>query len=652
MGSNGTANAGGLPAQAGSVPVSEREVADALELILASEAFARVERPSRFLRHVVETVLQGQGGTLKESLIGVQVFDRNATWDPRADPVVRQEAARLRKRLARYYETARPGVRIELPVGSYVPVFHRIPGEPGADEQPPSGNGARSAPETEEDERSGAAPLAAAVAVPSASRRAWLWSTSGVLVAAVLAAAWLHFRASFSVEPVSIVVLPFASLSSDPANEYFAAGLTDEIADELVRLKALKVMARTSALAFKGKNMDVREVGQRLKVAFVLEGSVERSGDDARISVHLERVSDGAQVWSGTYDRRVKDLLTIQSDLAAAIARNLRVSTGATAAQRHVPREEAHDLYLRAVFDVQPMTPDSIGRAELELQRATQIDPEYAEAWFALGLARFNKPASRALNRNAAETNEVKALYRKALSLDPDLAGAHANLGFIAMVDDWDWAGAERELRLASRNGPYAFAETTHALLLGYRGRFREADSRMASAVSLDPANPTVLQYLGGLRYWEGRFPQANATYQQILKRYPDQLGPRIMLNLSYLESGQAELALTNLRAMEQQFPPIRLEEAMALGKLGRREEGLRLIRQLETEYERNPRVARQWFALAWAALGNHAQAVKWLQRSADLHEFQVLNLVVNPAFVEMRNDPAFRKLVHRIGLN
>jgi Flp pilus assembly protein TadD len=123
-------------------------------------------------------------------------------------------------------------------------------------------------------------------------------------------------------------------------------------------------------------------------------------------------------------------------------------------------------------------------------------------------------------------------------------------------------------------------------------------------------------------------------------------------LSLSYLESDQAGLALTNLRAMEKRFPPIRLEEAMALGKLGRREEGLRLIRQLETEYEQNPRVARQWFALAWAALGNHDQAVKWLERSADLHEFQVLNLAVNPAFAEMHNDPLFRKLVHRIGLN
>jgi TolB-like protein/tetratricopeptide (TPR) repeat protein len=650
MGNSGTAPAGGLPAQAGAVLVNESEVAAALELILASEAFAHVERPSRFLRHLVETTLHGQGSTLKESLIGVQVFERDATWDPRADPVVRQEAARLRKRLSRYYEAAKSGVRIELPVGSYVPVFHRVPGVPAAEQEPAPGDSAQSAPDSREDAHYGASPLAAAIVVPRASSRA-LWFTAGVVVAAVLAVAWPYFRVSFSGAPVSIVVLPFTSLSTEPANEYFAAGLTDEITDELVRLKALKVMARTSALALKGHAADVREVGQRLNASYVLEGSVERSGDEARISAHLERTSDGAQVWSGTYDRRVKDLLTIQSDLAAAIARNLRLSVGATAAQRHVPKEEAHDLYLRAVFDTQTMTPDSIGRAEQELQRATRIDPEYAEAWFALGLAKFNKPASGAFSRTAAETNEVKALYRKALSLDPDLASAHANLGFIAMIDDWDWAGAERELRLASHNGPHAFAETTYALLLGYRGRFREADSRMASAVSLDPANPTVLLYLGGLRYWEGRFPQANAMYQQILERYPDQLGPRIMLNLSYLESGQAGLALTNQRALEKRFPPIRLEEAMALGQLRRREEGLRLIRQLETEYEQNPRVSRQWFALAWASLGDHAQAVKWLERSADLHEFQVLNLAVNPGFAEMRDDPAFRRLVKRIGL-
>ena len=153
------------------------------------------------------------------------------------------------------------------------------------------------------------------------------------------------------------------------------------------------------------------------------------------------------------------------------------------------------------------------------------------------------------------------------------------------------------------------------------------------------------------VRYWESRFPEAIALARQVLERYPNLLGPQMMLNLSYIEEGQPELALENLRSIEKRFPPIRVLEVMALSRSGHREEGLRLIHQLESEYEQDPGVFRQWFALAWASLGDHPQTLKWLQRSADLHEFQVLNLAVNPAFAEMRNDPGFQALVKRIGL-
>jgi len=140
-------------------------------------------------------------------------------------------------------------------------------------------------------------------------------------------------------------------------------------------------------------------------------------------------------------------------------------------------------------------------------------------------------------------------IYRKALSLDPDLAEAHSSLGFIAM-NDWDWEGAERELRLASRNGPTAPAENNYGLLLAYRGRFAEANRRMASALALDPLNAVTIVYAGSVRYWEGRFPQAIAIFQQVLERFPNQLNPRLMLNLSRIQSGQAELALADIQKM------------------------------------------------------------------------------------------------------
>lgn len=616
------------------------EVAAALDLILASDPFVRVERPSRFLRHLVETTLRGEQTLLKESLLGIQVFGREASWDTRIDPVVRQEAARLRKRLARYYETASPEVRIELTVGTYIPVFRRVAGQLAASD-------IAHTEVTHPDISVQPTPQAA----PKARRGLWLACAAGLLLGAALVWPWRFFEAASTANVPSIVVLPFTNLSADPANAYFADGLTDEITGELVRLKSLKVLARTSALAFKGKSGDVREVGRQLNVSHVLEGSVERSGDQVRISAHLERVSDGSQVWSQTYDRQAKDLLTVQSELAAAIARSLQVGSGAAAASRHVPNEEAHELYLRAVFEMQNTTPQSLAKAEQSLQRAVRIDAEYAPLWFALGLVKYNLSAASGRPRTPAELAGAKALYRKALALDPDLSTAHANLGMIAMVYEWDWAAAERELQLASRNGVNSPAETTYGLLLSYRGRFSEADRHLELARSLDPANPSMLTYIGAVRYWEGRFPEAIALNRQVLERYPDQLNPQFMLNVSHIEAGQAALALANLRELQTRFPPIRLFEVMALGRSGRHDEGLRLIQQLEAEYARDPAVFRQWFALAWASLGDAAQTMKWLERSADLHEFQVLNLAVNPVFAEMRNRPEFRAMVQRIGL-
>jgi tetratricopeptide (TPR) repeat protein len=259
--------------------------------------------------------------------------------------------------------------------------------------------------------------------------------------------------------------------------------------------------------------------------------------------------------------------------------------------------------------------------------------------------------AASGRNPTPAEIAGAKQFHRKALTLDPGLSSAHANLGQLAMIFDWDWATAERELQLASQNGSSAPTEMMYGLLLSYRGQFREADRHAELARSLDPLNPVILGTAASIRYWERRFPEAIALGQQILKRYPDQLNPQEGLDLAYIQSGQADLALKSLGTMVAKFPPIRLFEVMALGRSGRREEGLLLIRQLETEYEQDPHVFRQWFALAWAALGDHVQTVKWLDRSADLHEFQVLNVAVNPAFAEMRNDPGFRALVKRIGL-
>ena len=618
--------------------VSAAEVAAALDLILVSDVFAKVERPSRFLRHVVEASLRGQQNLLKESLLGIEIFGREPSWNPRIDPVVRQEAARLRKRLARYYETASPEVRIHLPVGTYVPVFHRVAGETVEPNI------------SDPDASLEVAPLADAPGGARTPKR-YLWiALAAVLLLAVSAvAAWRFFKKSSTGSPPSIAVLPFTNLSTDPANEYLAPAFSSEITDELGRLNSLRVIARSSARAFKSSGSDVANVGRQLNVSYVLQGSVERSGDEVRISAHLERTSDRIRLWYQTYDRQAKDLSAIQSELTAAVARTLQVSSGRPAGTRHIPTAEAHELVMRALFEIEKATPESVAKGEQDARRVIQIDPDYAYAWTLLGGARETAGPARGLSSTPAEVSEAKEFFRKALEIDANLSDAHAQLAAMEMID-WDWTSAENDFKLALRS-QNAGAESKYAMLSAFRGRFSEADQQIGVASSLDPVDSGTLLDVVQVRYMEGRIPDAIMVSTKAVELYPDQILLQLLLNLSYIQDGQTERALANLHRLEAVYPAARLFEVMALGRSGRREEGFHRIQQLETEYEGDPNVYRFWFALAWASLGDHAHTLKSLERSADLREFGVLTLAVIPNFAEMRNDPGFRALVKRIGL-
>ena len=613
---------------AGEIP--HDAVLAALDSLVASAAFGKAERPSRFLRHLVETSLGGEGHLLKESVLGAEVFGRRASWDPRLDPVVRQEAARLRKRLAHYYETggAESEVRIELPVGSYVPVFRRKPVE--IDTAPI------------ETEHAGDA--------PARRRRGWVYyAAAGILCITGAVIAWRGFSQRESL--ASIVVLPFTDLTGDPADQYFSEGLTDEITDSLARIKTLRVMARSSAFQFKGKTVDVREVGRLLGVTNVLEGSVERSGDRVKIIAHLERTSDGSLLWSNTYERKASDLFAVQSELAAGIAGGLRVAAKVPKA-RHVPNAEAHDFVMKARYDTQQMTTESLTRAETEFQHAIDLDPEYSTAYFGLANAKYDQSAARgSAYRTEVERKSAQQLFQKALELDPDFTDAHAMLAALAMQYDWDWGRAERELQLAAAGPSSVNAEDYYALLLIFRGRFSEAEQHIQRALDRDPYSTAARIDVSVARNLEGRFAQAREISQQMAAEYPKMIGPQGMIGLTYIEEGHPELALPILRQLKQRFPPAQVFEAMACARAGRREEALRLIRPFEEKYP-DPGVAMQWFALVYAFMGDEPNTVKWLERSADRHEFQALNLAVHPVYAPMRNSAGFRALERRMGLN
>jgi TolB-like protein/Tfp pilus assembly protein PilF len=625
-----------------SASIAPSAVRVALEEVIASPDFAKVERPSRFLRHLVEATLRGETHRLKESVLGVEVFGRKSSWDPRLDAIVRQEAARLRKRLARHYEAAgaQAPVRIDLPVGGYVPVFvscsQSLESPAG---QAATGNLTAMAAEVIRSDQ------------PTLTRKR-IFAAGVILCALAGAIGWRYWRTVVAEREnrFSIAVLPFTNLSADPANQYFADGLTDEITDLLARNRTLRVSARASASQFGTKSGDLGNVGRKLNVANVLEGSVDRSGDRIRIIAHLERVSDGSHLWSNTYERQTADLFAVQSELAQAIAGNLKAAEGLPAAPKHVPSAEAHDFYLKGRYELQQLTPASLNLAEADFQRAIDLDPAYAAAYAGLGTARYDRSPAWTQVRMDADRTAAEEAYRKALELDPDQTGVHAPLASMKMQYDWDWAGAERELKQALAGAPDANANVYYAFFLLFHGRLEEADPYLRRAQDLDPFGSATLNNIALARAFQGRYTAALDVLQKLLMAAPNMVAPQLVMGSVHILQGHPDVALADFEKLEQRFPQAQMYEAMAQAAAGHRAAALQLMRPYEEKYP-NAGIPMQWFALAYGFMGDEANTVKWLGRSADGREWQALNLAVNPIFASMRTSPGFRALKKRMGL-
>ncbi len=491
-----------------------------------------------------------------------------------------------------------------------------------------------------------------AVRAKGALRPRWIVPAlvSGLVFSTAVGLVFLWNYLPRQAEPIAIAVLPFANLSADTANRYISDGFTDEVTTSLARAGGLKVIAGASASQAKAKTADAREAGRALHVAYVLDGNVERSADRIGIVARLERVSDGALLWSRTFERKATDLFAVETELVAGIANNLKV-TAPVSTGRHVPDAEAQELVLKARYEGQQVSTNSLARAKEYFQQAIDRDPQYAEAYSGLAIAEYNQISARGSTGQTEDGRRtVDRTARKALELNPDLPAARAILATLAMQYEWDWAGAEREFQLAEATSPNATIEGQYAFLLVFRGRFGEADQHIRRLLELDPFSTSTLVNLSLYRNLEGRFAEAREISQRLAAQYPAMIPPQQVIGQTYLEEGHPELALNVFRQLEPRFPQIRVYEAMAYARAGKRAEALGLMRPFEEKYP-DPGVTMQWFALAYASMDDEATALKWLQRSADRHEWQILNIGVNPIFLKMHNQPGFLELERRIGL-
>ncbi len=437
--------------------------------------------------------------------------------------------------------------------------------------------------------------------------RLWLSKRNGAVESARTAA-------SAVVSDKSIAVLPFVDMSEKKDQEYFADGMAEEILDLLVTIPALKVIGRTSSFQFKGKNEDLRAIGAKLGVAYVLEGSVRRSGDRVRVAAQLIDARDGTHRWSGTYDRDVGDVLKMQDEIAAGLVRALDITLGANSLQARPPlaNSEAYSLYLRGRYAVDRFDKQGFDEAALYFQQALRLDPTFAVAsgWLsfaheAQGEWAFVAPdVAFEKARRAAET---------ALKLDPNLAIAHALLGGVHAAYDWDWVAADRELKQALILAPSdELALWGTARLSMAVGRWDEALTQMNAGLSQNPVTPYYFQGLDWIQMRRGHLPEAEAAARRALEISPTYVSAHYFLGLVLLARGEPEAALA---AMQQETPEGGQLGglAMAYFALGRQAESDAALARMTKE---QANVFAFEIAEAHAFRGERDQAFQWLDRA------------------------------------
>ena len=475
---------------------------------------------------------------------------------------------------------------------------------------------------------------------------------AGIGIGAVAGWFALH-RSAASETPPSIAVLPFANVGGNPANLYFSDGLTGEITDALSKLKGLRVIARASAFQFRGKENDLRSIGKQLNVTHVLEGSVERSGDQVKIVARLDRVSDVSQIWSSAYERKSADLFSVQSEIANGIAFSLGVPLHAARPASHVVRDpEARDAYLRGFFEVEQITPES-----LDAPRRTSNAPSKSIRSLLGRLRGLSAVAAKTVGaavagvRSLEQRKKVEQLCQKALELDPNVTRARALLGEYAMQYDWAWERAMQEFQAILADGPNADAEQQYGMALVFQGRVQEAEEHLLRAQILNPLGIAQIIKMGLARDIVGRFEEARREFERVLLLHPSSMPARVMIDYIDIDEGRTDRALADFKALEPRFPGAPLFEAMALARAGRKQEALRVIHPLE-EKGIDESLSVYWFALVYAYLGDAANTVKWLELSADRREYQTMYIKVQPPFAFLRNDARFHVLKKRIGLD
>jgi TolB-like protein/Tfp pilus assembly protein PilF len=449
----------------------------------------------------------------------------------------------------------------------------------------------------------------------------------------------------------SIAVLPFTDVSPSKDQEYFSDGLSDELITDLAKTPGLKVVARSSAFQFKGKNEDLHSVAQKLGVASVLEGSVRKEGNRARISVELIQADDGFQLWSETYDREIKDIFAVQDEIARAVVDALQsklLKGDATLADSsRVTNSEAYQAYLQArYFIARGMDKEDLTKALSFADQAVKLDPNYAPAW--AERARVLEAMARALVIDEADGfRRARASAEKSIALDSKLAAGYLALALVQINQDWDWKGASASLEKARQLTP---GSVNVLRIQGYldrnMGRVDEAIALYRQAIALDPLNSDFHATLADQLYGLGRYEEAKTELTKAEELNSQHSSLHLIRSEILLMEGHPPEAVAEIEKETSDWQKL-TGEALAYSAAGRHQDSDVALRDLIAKHQND---CAYQIAEVYAYRGEVDQGFEWLDRAYRQRDPGVRELTNDPLMKSLLHDPRYAQLLRRMG--
>jgi serine/threonine protein kinase/Tfp pilus assembly protein PilF len=450
----------------------------------------------------------------------------------------------------------------------------------------------------------------------------------------------------------SIAVLPFVNLSADKENEYFSDGLAEEIINVLTKVPELRVIARTSAFAWRGKEEDLRTIGERLRVGTILEGSVRRAGNRIRVTAQLINVADESHLWSERYDREMTDIFAIQDDISQAIANALKVKFAGP--QHGTANIEAFQNYLKGLYWYQRYNQESLAKAKEAFEQALAHDSSYAPAYAGLAVFYYGLGAL-SLRRMIEMAPLAKSAAEKAQAIDPTLSEAHSVLGLIAGAVEYDWKSAERHFQAAMAVDPVPpLVRVRYSLyFLTPLRRFEEAVAQYQQALETDPLSMMVHFGLAFALYCERRYDEAIEHAARAVDLYPDYWLVHFGMGLAQSQKGSLQRSIASLEKTVQLSPSFSLATGFLAasyarsGNSGHAEKLMEEIRQRSFKHYVSPLC----FGVYDAALGQADRMFEFLQAALAERDPYLTRMDAEPYFDPFHSDPRYRDLLGRMNL-